>query len=68
MTSADRAALIARKNEVIAAQERLRRELARLEEQPDRDGRRRRQLLRQLEALMAEEHRLRLAIDRAPRS
>ncbi|MCS7040240.1 MAG: hypothetical protein RMN24_12460 [Anaerolineae bacterium] len=65
MTSADRAALIARKNEVIAAQERLRRELARLEEQPHGDERRRRQLLRQLEALMAEEYRLRLAIDRA---
>jgi len=65
MTSGDRAALIARKQEVIAAQERLRRELARLEEQPGRDERRCRQLRRQLEALMAEAYRLRLAIDRA---
>lgn len=65
MTSGDRAALIARKQEVIAAQERLRRELARLEEQPGRDERRCQQLRRQLEALMAEAYRLRLAIDRA---
>jgi hypothetical protein len=64
MTSEDRAALIARKQEIIAAQERLRRELARLEEQPGRHEHRRQQLLRQLEALMAEEQRLRLAIDR----
>ncbi len=62
----DKAALIARKHEVIAQIARTRRELER--ENPDasrRTQRRRRQLQQRLEALMAEEYRLRLQIDRS---
>ncbi|MBW7881835.1 MAG: hypothetical protein H3C34_04220 [Caldilineaceae bacterium] len=63
----DRAALIARKNEVRRQIERLRRrleqELAVVEEK--RNRRRIGQLERQLEQLMAEEYNLRLRIDQA---
>lgn len=55
--------LIARKQEVIAQIQRIRRELER-ERALDRPGAR---LEAQLDALMAEEARLRLAIDRSPR-
>lgn len=58
--------LIARKHEVIAQIQRARRELEREDWQDTRRHRRRRDALqRSLEALMAEEYRLRLAIDRS---
>lgn len=60
-----RAELIDRKQAVIADISQARRELARL--QPTSEAQRRRaELDAWLNALMAEEHRLRLAIDRAP--
>ncbi len=62
----DKAALIARKHEVIAQIARVRRELVREQQHPTKKNRRRRaQLQRQLEQLMAEEYRLRLQIDRS---
>ncbi|RME42399.1 MAG: hypothetical protein D6791_17825 [Chloroflexi bacterium] len=58
--------LIARKHEVIAEIRRLRRELEALQQRSDRHSRRRaRQIEDRLEYLMAEEYRLRLAIDRS---
>ncbi len=61
-----RSQLISRKHEVIAQIRRTRRELERETQPQDRSGRRRRQSLEQrLQSLMAEEYRLRLAIDRA---
>ncbi len=61
-----RSQLISRKHEVIAEIRRTRRELERETQRLDRSGRRRRQSLEQrLQSLMAEEYRLRLAIDRA---
>jgi hypothetical protein len=64
---ADRASLIARKHAVRGEIERTQRELARLRS-PDSvnpNQRRIRQLEKKLEQLMAEEYRLRVAIDRA---
>ncbi len=62
----DKASLIARKHEVIARQARIRRELERENANPTKKNRRRRnQLQRELDALMAEEYRLRLQIDRS---
>lgn len=63
--AAFRAALIERKLTVIAEIEQARRELARLQTASSA-ARRRQEIEAQLDALMAEEHRLRLAIDRAP--
>ncbi len=61
----DKAALIARKHEVIAQIARVRRELERERQRPtSKNPRARERLERQLEALMAEEYRLRLQIDR----
>ncbi len=58
--------LIARKHEVIAAIQRTRRDLEREQLQPTwRNRRRRAALERELEHLMAEEHRLRLLIDQS---
>lgn len=63
---ADRAALIDRKHRVIADIQRTRRELERLRHRDDRGSQRRaRETQARLEALMAEEYRLRLQIDRA---
>ena len=62
----DKAALIARKHEVIAQMARLRRQLGREDAAlSPRAQRRHQQMQRQLEALMAEEYRLRLQIDRS---
>jgi phage shock protein A len=64
----DRTELIARKNEVQGKIARLRRQLEQLRQQDS--PRQRRQIERletQLEQLMAEEYRLRLAIDRSHR-
>jgi hypothetical protein len=62
----DKSALIARKHEVIARIARTRRELERENARASRKNKRRRELLqRQLDALMDEEHRLRLLIDRS---
>ena len=62
----DKAALIARKHEIIARQARIRRELERENATPTKKNRHRRnQLQRELDALMAEEYRLRLQIDRS---
>ena len=62
----DKASLIARKHEVIAQIARVRRELEREHRHPTRKNKRKRaQLERQLERLMAEEYRLRLQIDRS---
>ncbi len=62
----DKAALIARKHEVIAQIARVRRELERERQHPPKKNKRKReQLERQLERLMAEEYRLRLQIDRS---
>ncbi len=62
----DKASLIARKHEVIAQIARARRELERENQHPTRKNRRKRQQLeRKLESLMAEEYRLRLQIDRS---
>ena len=64
----DRAALIARKHEIIAQIQRARRELEHERAKENRGkGRRCRQLENRLDAFMAEEYRLRLAIDRSPR-
>ncbi len=58
--------LIARKHEVRGRMERVRRELAQEQEKGERANRRRMgKLEAELERLMAEEYRLRLAIDRA---
>lgn len=57
--------LVARKHEVRGRIERLRRELVREQDLGDQANRRRlRKLENQLERLMAEEYRLRVAIDR----
>jgi len=62
----DKASLIARKHEVIAQIARVRRELEREEIGNDKRRKKRRQQLQQrLDALMAEEYRLRLLIDRS---
>jgi len=62
----DKASLIARKHEVIAQIARVRRELEREEIGNDKRRKQRRQQLQQrLDALMAEEYRLRLLIDRS---
>jgi hypothetical protein len=62
----DKASLIARKHEVIAQIARVRRELERENQTASkRNKRRRSQLQRQLDALMSEEYRLRLQIDRS---
>ena len=59
-----RAELIDRKHQVIAQIQRARRELDALAARDDRRSRRRaRSLEQQLERLMAEEYRLRIAID-----
>ncbi len=61
-----RSYLIERKQQVIADIQRARRELERLRVQPDPRSRRRVQELEaQLASLMAEEHRLRIEIDRS---
>jgi hypothetical protein len=61
-----RSQLIERKHQVIAQIQRARRELERLRLQADRRSQRRAQELEaQLAALMAEEHRLRIEIDRS---
>jgi hypothetical protein len=60
-----RGQLIERKHQVIAQIQRTRRELERIRLQSDRRSQRRVQELEaQLEGLMAEEHRLRIEIDR----
>ena len=60
-----RSQLIERKHHVIAQIQRTRRELERMRLQGDRNSQRRVQELEaQLEGLMAEEHRLRIEIDR----
>ena len=60
-----RSQLIERKHQVIAQLQRTRRELERVRLQGDRSGQRRAQELEaQLAQLMAEEHRLRIEIDR----
>jgi len=62
----DKASLIARKHEIIAQIARTRRELERENQQASKQNKRRRnQLQRQLDALMSEEYRLRLQIDRS---
>lgn len=62
----EKAALIARKHDVIAQIERLRRQLASEEQRASSANKKRRaQLQHQLERLMAEEYRLRLQIDRS---
>jgi chromosome segregation ATPase len=61
----DRDQLIARKNDVRRQIDRIRRQLAQEQVQPRPSARRIRQLQEQLERLMAEEHELRLAIDRS---
>ncbi len=62
----DKASLIARKHEVIAQIARVRRELERELQHPTKKNKRKRERLqRQLDALMAEEYRLRLQIDRS---
>ena len=64
----DRNQLIDRKHQVIAEIGRTRAELERLRLQDDRrSARRARKLESRLEQLMAEEYRLRLAIDRSSR-
>ncbi len=61
-----RSQLIERKQQVIAEIQRARRELERVRMQPDpRSQRRAQELEAQLAGLMAEEHRLRLEIDRS---
>jgi len=61
----NRSQLIERKHQVIAQLQRTRRELERVRLQGDRSGQRRAQELEaQLGQLMAEEHRLRIEIDR----
>lgn len=61
-----RSQLIERKQQVIAEIQHARRELERVRLQPDARSRRRAQELEaQLAGLMAEEHRLRIAIDRS---
>lgn len=64
----DRAALIARKQEVRRQLQRAQAALLALENAagPKRDRRRIAQLQQQIEQLMAEEYSLRLAIDRSP--
>lgn len=64
----DRAALIARKQEVRRQLQRAEAALLALENaaDPKRDRRRIAKLQQQIEQLMAEEHSLRLAIDRSP--
>jgi hypothetical protein len=64
---ADRASLIARKHAVRRELERTQRELTRLRstDSVNSHKRRIRQLEKKLEQLMAEEYRLRVAIDRA---
>lgn len=63
---ANRYDLIARKQELLARMERVRRELARERALGDDvNDRRLRKLENQLEQLMAEEYRLRLEIDRS---
>ena len=62
----DKASLIARKHEVIAQIARVRRELERENQRASKQNKRRRShLQRQLDALMSEEYRLRLQIDRS---
>ena len=65
----DRAALIARKQEVRRQLQRAEAALAAIENAagPKRDRRRIAQLQQQIEQLMAEEYNLRLAIDRSPK-
>ena len=65
----DRAALIARKQEVRRQLQRAEGALAAIENaaDPKRDRRRISQLQQQIEQLMAEEYNLRLAIDRSPK-
>jgi hypothetical protein len=63
----DRLALIERKEEVRSQIARLRRQLSALGDDPRRQ-RRRAELEGELEALMAEEGRLRVLIDRASRA
>ena len=65
----DRAALIARKQEVRRQLQRAEAALAAIENaaDPKRDRRRIAQLQQQIEQLMAEEYNLRLAIDRSPK-
>jgi hypothetical protein len=61
----NRSQLIDRKHAVISQIQRTRRELERVRLQPDsRSLRRAQELEAQLEGLMAEEHRLRIEIDR----
>ncbi len=61
-----RSQLIERKHQIIAQIQRTRRELERLRLQADRRSQRRTQELEaQLAALMAEEYRLRIEIDRS---
>lgn len=64
----ERQALIARKHEVRRRLERTQALLSRIENaaDPKQDRRRISQLQQQVEQLMAEEYRLRLAIDRSP--
>jgi len=62
----DKASLIARKHEVIAQIARVRRELESENKRTTKKNKRRRiQLQQQLDALMSEEYRLRLQIDRS---
>lgn len=62
----NRSQLIERKHEVIAHLQRTRREFERVRGQADsRSQRRARELEAQLAQLMAEEHRLRIEIDRS---
>ncbi len=66
ISNMDKASLIARKHEVIAQIARVRRELERENQHPTKKNKRKRaQLERRLEQLMAEEYRLRLQIDRS---
>jgi hypothetical protein len=61
----NRSQLIERKHQVIAQIQRVRREMERVRLQQDRRSQRRAQELEdQLAGLMAEEHRLRIEIDR----
>lgn len=62
----DKASLIARKHEIIAQIARTRRELEHENQRASKQNRQRRNhLQRQLDALMSEEYRLRLQIDRS---
>jgi hypothetical protein len=61
----NKAERIDRKHELIARIARLRRQLQRPEMQKPRNQRQRQRLQQQLDALMAEEYRLRLQIDRS---